>query len=137
MPGVLQQLDHVVGQIYRIPAVDRNGLAGKLLHVVVEDLGVFLLLTGRELEDGLQHMQLLLLAECGGEGVAVAGLTLTGKGPHQIPQRFAGFEFYGHHRLLLVMVMETACASQRNLYRKQAPVPAEACPIKPCYSWGS
>ena len=53
-------------------------------------------LVGGEGENGLQNVELLLLAEAGGEGVAVPGLALSGKGPHQVFQGLALFEVFGH-----------------------------------------
>ena len=73
-----------------------DGFPGHFLHVVVENLGVLLLLVGGEGEDGLQDVELLRLTEAGGEGVAVPGLALSGKGRHRVFQGFALFQIFGH-----------------------------------------
>ena len=96
MLGHAEELRHVVGQVHGVAAVDVDGLPGRFLHVVVENLGVLLLLVGGEGKNGLQNVELLLLAEAGGEGVAVPGLALSGKGPHQVFQGLALFEVFGH-----------------------------------------
>ena len=73
-----------------------DGASGKGLHVPVEDLRMLLFLVSGELKHRLQHMQTLGAALGGGEGVAVAGLALAGKGPHEIFQRLAVCKIHGH-----------------------------------------
>ena len=92
--GAAQQLRRVMGQVHRISAVDGDGAAGDLPHVVVEDLRMLLFLPGGEEEYRLQHLELLLTAHFSGKGVAVSSLALPGKGPHQILQRLTVFQLH-------------------------------------------
>ena len=66
--------------------------------MVVEHLRVLLLLAGGVEEDLLQDLQFALLADVGGEGVAVSGLALSGEGAEKVFLGCAVFEF---HRGLL------------------------------------
>ena len=96
LPCQLQQLLGLVGQVHRVAGGDGHALAPGLLEVVVEDLGVFLLLVRGIEKDGLQHLQLVLLAEAGGKGIAVSGLALSGEGPEKVFLGDAVFQFHGN-----------------------------------------
>ena len=95
VPGMAQQLEGIVGDVRRVAAVDENSAAGGRFHVAVKDLRVGLFLPGSKEEHGLQHLEALPAAGVGGEGVAVPGLALSGKGPHQVFQCLAVFPFHG------------------------------------------
>ena len=95
LPRQLQQLYRLVRQVDGIVGGDGDVLAPALLQVVVEHLGVFLLLPGGVEEDLLQQLQFVLLADAGGEGVAVPGLTLPGEGAEEV---FLGHAVFQIHR---------------------------------------
>ena len=83
-------------EVHGIGAVDGDVLPGALLQVVVEGLGVGPLLVGGEGKDGLDDLQAVLLGQTGGEGIAVAGLALTGKGSEDVAFGLAVFKGNGH-----------------------------------------
>ena len=89
-------VQNVREQLHGVGAVHLERLAGHLLQQVVEHLGVGLLLVGGEGEHALQHVEVLLPGQPGGEGVAVAGLALAGEGPHQVEPGLALVKGNGH-----------------------------------------
>ena len=76
-----------------IPAVQRGKAA-------VEQFGMFLFLTGGEQEKALEDEKVFRAALTGGEGIAVARLTFSGKGAHEIDVGEAFFKIY-HGDILL------------------------------------
>ena len=98
MLGHPEQFHNVIGSVHRVAAVHRDTLAGEGAQMVVKDLRVLLFLTGGEGKHRLQHRELLTFAQSPGKGVAVPGLALAGKGPHQIFHRLAAGKFHRHER---------------------------------------
>jgi hypothetical protein len=118
-----QQIADVVGDVHGVAAVDVDGLAGGLLHKVVEQLRVFLLLPGGKGEDLGEGVKLLGAAERGGKGVAVAGLGFPGKGAHQV---FQGFTFFDMHIVLLQLDLQIGCGARSVFMQKKKGRAAQA-----------
>ena len=78
--GRAKVVQNVGKQLYGVGAVHLKVLTGHLLQQVVEHLGVGPFLVRGEGEHALQYIQVLPPGQSGCEGVAVAGLTLAGKG---------------------------------------------------------
>ena len=97
MAGGVQQLPHVQTQVYRVAAVDLDGLPCAGCQQVVEHPGVFLLLPGGEAEHVRNQAQAVVLRHLGGEEVAAAGLAFPGEGPHQVQAGAAVVEVNGTH----------------------------------------
>ena len=92
-PKMLQQRGV---QVDGVAAVDGDVLPGELGKLVVENLGVGQLLVGGEGKHRLNDVQVVLFGHTGGEGVAVPGLALSGKGPEKVLLGLALSKFNGH-----------------------------------------
>lgn len=82
--GGTEMLLNGVVKVDGVSAVNGDIFPGAFFQIVVEYLGVLLLLMGGEAEDRLDDIEAVLFGQTGGEGVAVAGLTLSGEGPEEV-----------------------------------------------------
>ena len=102
VPGGLQQVHRLIRQVDGVVTVNGDVLPCGGQKQVVKHLGVGPLLIGGELKDPGHRLHLLLPGGGGGDGVAVAGLALPGKGAHQV---FTGLALHEVHAALVVVLV--------------------------------
>ena len=120
--GRAKVVQNVGKQLYGVGAVHLKVLTGHLLQQVVEHLGVGPFLVRGEGEHALQYIQVLPSGQSGCEGVAVAGLTLAGKGPHEIESGFTLCKISGHKNPSCFMDTVSISTTRKNHTKKYSKV---------------